>query len=246
MNAVLPAARTPRRLTWSAARAALAALTTATVLVGCSTAEPGGKPNTDRDRTVRILVSANSPEQLILGEIYLQVLAEAGREAELVSESTPQHVDLLAKVRSQEADLVIGCTGTFLDRLDPVRARKLSAEIAADQFADPADQTHREFVGALPGFMDTTHPSSAQGCAEDVLLRKGPDLPESIVPVFSRDLFDREEIFTLTSITRKLTTQDIASLQQELEEESSVSTVVAKWLGYQATTAGSQDLGDVR
>ncbi|HHU68379.1 hypothetical protein [Corynebacterium sp.] len=232
MNAVPSAARTPRRLTWSAARAALAALTTATLLVGCSTAEPARKTNINHDRTVRILVSANSPEQLILGQIYLQVLTEAGREADLVSESTPQPLNRLAKVRAKEADLVIGCTGNFLDRLDPVRARGLSAEIAAGQFEDPADQTHREFVGALPGSMTTTDPSSAEGCAGDVQRRQVPDLPENIVPVFSRDLFDREETAALAAVTRVLTTEEIATLLEKLEEESSVSTVVAEWLGY--------------
>ncbi|AJE32865.1 hypothetical protein B842_05070 [Corynebacterium humireducens NBRC 106098 = DSM 45392] len=214
---------------WSAT---LAAVTLLAGLAGCSTAEPGRSPDPDHERPVRILVSGHSPEQLILGQIYLQVLNEEGREADLISESTPQPLNRLARLREKEVDLVIGCTGNLLHRLDPVRAHELSAEIAAGKVEDPADQTHREFVGALPGSLTTTDPSSAQGCAEDVHLRQVPDLPESIVPVFSRDLFDREETAALAAVTRVLTTEEIASLIEELEKESSVSTVVAEWLGY--------------
>jgi len=229
MNAAPSAARTPRRLVWSAT---LAAVTLLAGLAGCSTAEPGRSPDPDHERPVRILVSGHSPEQLILGQIYLQVLNEEGREADLISESTPQPLNRLARLREKEVDLVIGCTGNLLHRLDPVRAHELSAEIAAGKIEDPADQTHREFVGALPGSLTTTDPSSAQGCAEDVRLGQVPELPESIVPVFSRDLFDREETAALAAVTRVLTTEEIASLIEELEKESSVSTVVAEWLGY--------------
>lgn len=225
MNAAPSAARTPRRLV----SAALAAVT---LLAGCSTAEPGARPDADHSRPVRILVSGNSPEQLILGQIYLQVLIEAGREADLVSEPSPQPLNRLAKLREKQADLVIGCTGSFLERMDPVRARELSAEIAAGEFEDPADQTHREFVGALPGSLTTTDPSSAQGCAEDVRVRRVPDLPENIVPVFSRDLFDREETAALSAVTRVLTTEEIDTLIEEMEKESSASKVVAEWLSY--------------
>ncbi len=232
MPTVPTAARTPMRFMRSAALVTLAGLSTMPLLGGCSIAEPARAPDINHDRPVRVLVSAHSPEQLILGEIYLQVLAEAGREADLVSESSPQPLDRLAQVRSGEADLVIGCTGNFLDRLDPVRARELSAEIAADTVEDPADQTHREFVGVLPGSLTTTNPSSAEGCTEEVDLRETPDLPENIVPVFSRDLFDRDETDALAAVTRLLTTEEIATLRTKLEKEGSVSTVVSEWLSY--------------
>lgn len=197
---------------------------------GCTVEEPGRMKNPNHDRPVRIVVSAHSEERVVLGEIYLQVLQEAERPADLIIEARPH--DRLSLALEQSADLVVGCTGDFLRRLDPHRAVELAAEIAAGEVADPADQTYREFIGALPGTLTAPDPSSAQACADDVETTDAPDLPQSVVPVYQRDLFDREETAAVSGVTRALTTEDIETLVEDARAEGSVSAVVAEYLGY--------------
>lgn len=208
----------------------LATVVAGVAVTGCSVAEPGRTENVNHDRPVRILVSAHSEERILLGEVYLQVLQEAERPANLIIEPNPH--DRLDRVWEQTADLVIGCTGVFLNRLDPVRAEELAGEIADDEFEDPAHQTYREFMGALPGTLTAPDPSSAQGCADEARSNDTPDLPQSIVPVYQRDLFDREEAAAVAGVTRVLTTDEIATLVEDARTEGSVSSVVSEWLGY--------------
>lgn len=213
------------------------AASTALGLVGllslgaCSNAEPERDPNPNHTKAVEISVAANSPEQLILGEVYAQTLEELGRPTNLSIVDSPHTTGRLDRLQSGQTDMVIGCTGVFLHALDPVRAGELAGEIAADEIEDPFDETYREFIGALPGTITSPDPSSAQGCADEALEKGVPDLPQSVVPVYKRDLFDRTEIVELTAVTRLLTTEDLATLIESAAEESSASQAVTAWLG---------------
>ncbi|RSZ65465.1 hypothetical protein EAH68_01515 [Corynebacterium hylobatis] len=200
-------------------------------LSACTAAEPGRDPNPNHTKAVEISVSANSPEQLILGEVYAQTLQELGRSTNLSIVDTPHATSRLDRLRSGETDMIIGCTGVFLHTLDPVRAEELAGEIAADEVEDPFDEAYREFIGALPGNIISPDPSSAQACAEEAREKQAPDLPRSVVPVYKRELFDRTELVELTAVTRLLTTEDIATLVDSAAEESSASRAVAAWLG---------------
>jgi hypothetical protein len=200
-------------------------------LTACSTAEPERDPNPNHTKAVEISVPANSPEQLILGEVYAQTLQELGRSTSLSIVDSIRSTNRLDRLHSGETDMIIGCTGVFLHVLDPTRAEELSAEIAADEIEDPFDETYREFIGALPGTITSPDPSSAQGCAEEAREKQVPDLPQSVVPVYKRDLFSRTEIVELTAVTRLLTTEDLATLLETASEESSASQAVADWLG---------------
>lgn len=206
------------------------ALAGAVSLAGCADAEPGRTPDRDHTRPVVISVSANSPEQLILGEIYLQTLQAQEREVILDLESETEERTRLERLREGDADLVIGCTGMYLSNLDPLRAVDLSAEIEAGDVEDPADTTYREYLGALSGGFTSPDPSSAQGCADIVAREQMPDLPQSIVPTYNRELFDREEQKAITDVTRFLTTDEIATLIEDAREKSSASSVVEAWL----------------
>lgn len=207
------------------------ALAGAVTLAGCSAAEPGRAPDPDHGRPVVISVSGDSPEQLILGEIYLQTLKKQNREVSITLESSPDINTRLERLRQGAADLVIGCTGLYLDNLDPVRASELAAEIEAGEVEDPADSTYREYMGALSGDLTSPDPSSAQGCVFEARQEQLPeDLPQSIVPTYNRDLFNRDERKALTDVTRFLTTDEIAMLIEEAEGSSSAAAAVEAWL----------------
>ncbi|GAB3696980.1 hypothetical protein [Corynebacterium nasicanis] len=206
------------------------ALAGVVTLAGCADAEPARRANPDHTRPVVISVSANSAEQLILGEIYLQTLQKQHREVSLDIEADSEQRTRLERLQEGQADLVIGCTGMYLTDLDPGRAAELAADIEADEVEDPADETYREYLGALSGGFTSPDPSSAQGCAEIVARENMPDLPQSIVPTYSRDLFDRDELKALTDVTRFLTTDEIATLVKEAREKSSASSVVEAWM----------------
>ncbi|QGU04287.1 type 2 periplasmic-binding domain-containing protein [Corynebacterium comes] len=217
-----------------AARAVLPALGLVGImsLAACSTAEPGREDNPDHTRPVRITVSPNSTEQLILGEVYSQVLEETGRSTSLSIGDSPGEVGPLERLRAGETDLVIGCTGFFLHTLDPNRAEELSTAIETGEVEDPSDETYRAFMGALPSQMTSPDPSSAQGCAAEIRDGQAPELPQSVIPVYDRGIFDREELEEVTAVTRFLTTDEIAGLVEATGEGSSVSGAVAEWLGY--------------
>lgn len=200
-------------------------------LGACTAAEPGRDPNPNHTKAVEISVSANSPEQLILGEVYAQTLQELGRATNLSIIDTPHATGRLDRLRSGETDMIIGCTGVFLHRLDPVRAEELAGKIAEDEVEDPFDETYREFIGALPGNIISPDPSSAQACADEAMEKGTPDLPRSVVPLYKRELFNRTELVELTAVTRLLTTGDLTTLLESAAEESSASGAVAAWLG---------------
>lgn len=194
-------------------------------LTACSNAEPGRGTNEDHTRAVRISVSANSPEQQVLGELYSQVLQETGRSTSLIIEDTPREGNRLELLYAAETDLIISCTGLMLHQLDPERAEELSGTI------DP-HETHREYMGALPAHLTAPDPSPAQGCSLDVLEQQVPDLPQSIIPVYRRDLFDRAELKAISSVTYTVTDEELEGLIETAGDRSSVSAAVEEWLGY--------------
>lgn len=201
-------------------------------LTGCTNAEPRGLADPDNTRPVRISVTADSPEQLVLGEVYSQVLQEAGRATSLNMEEPPYGTDRLHQLHAGETDLIIGCTGQLLHQLDRNRAEELSGEIEDGDVENPSDATYRAFMGALPTLVAAPDPSPAQGCADSAPEHRASDLPQSIIPVYVRDLFDREELKEITAVTRFITTSEMEGLIKAAEDESSVSTAVSEWLGY--------------
>lgn len=215
------------------ARRLLAALAlgATTALVACTTAEPAAPPNPVRTRPVDIFVNAHSQEQIVLGEVYHQTFQKLGRASTLNIVTESEGGTGLAELRGGPANFIIGCTGLFLHTIDPARARTLSEEIAAGEVADPAEETWNEFVGSLHSTLTAPDPSPAQGCAEEVFAVAMPDLPQSIVPVYSRSLFNRAELKEITTVTRYLTTGELQELIEETRQESSVSRVVSEWIG---------------
>lgn len=217
-----------RRITrLSAAAVALAGTAT---LVACSNAEPTRDPVHTLSKPVTISVSANSMEEIVLGEIYQQVLEGQGRTANIHVDTREIKRDPIERLRSGAADMIIGCTGSLLFTQNPAEAEAISEEYARGDASPNAgeliDRTYTELIGSLPGGLGAPNPSSAVGCEQQDV----PPIPQNIVPIYHRDLLVRDEEQRINEVTRLLTTGDLAELTEEAHEEESASTAVAEWL----------------
>ncbi|AGF72148.1 hypothetical protein A605_05710 [Corynebacterium halotolerans YIM 70093 = DSM 44683] len=181
-----------------------------------------------------ISVNSSSIGQMVLGEMYQQVLAGEGRQTFLSLENAAAAGDRLARLNENKADLMVGCTGHMLYQLYPEKAREISEEYVARRddpnAGDFSQLTYDEFVGALPGYLAVPDPSSAQGCSQ---ADGTPELPQNIIPIYHKELFDREELKAITEAGRLLTTADLQEMAEEAERRGSVPEVVAEWVASQ-------------
>lgn len=178
----------------------------------------------DERPAVTVGVDSRSPEQLVLGEIYHQILLSQGRQAEIVT-LTPAD-----ELGWGEVSFAITCTGTALRQFDPSGADELSALLAGGTSAaaelTPSEDTYAAAVGVLPGHLMTVDPSPAEGCGgprEDAL-------PENIIPVFQKILFTRGERQGINSATRALTTNDVVEMSEDVAGGAEPQEAVADWL----------------
>lgn len=210
---------------------------TAVSLTACAQNEPVRDVSPLQGKPVTISVNSSSVGQMVLGEMYQQVLMDKGRQTSLSLENEADALDRMGRLTENSADLIIGCTGHMLYQLHPGRAEELSEEFEAGP-ADPnagdlAQLTYDELVGSLPGDVTVTDPSSAQGCsgAPDT-----PDLPQNIVPIFHKELFNRVETKAITEAGRLLTTADLDEMVEEAERRGSIPEVVREWVDAQPIT----------
>lgn len=135
--------------------AALSSLT----LVGCQDPlqrAPGPTP-------AAIGIDARSPEQIVLGNIYQQILNSLGYTASVTDVSGRAETDPVDQLREGDLDVTIACTGPLLERRDSAAAADLRASGMDD--ADLSVATYDALVGTFPAEVGTVDPSPAQGCA---------------------------------------------------------------------------------
>lgn len=207
-----------------------AALVALLSLSACTAAEPARPANPEHDRPVTIVVSGQGTEQIVLGQLYREVLAVTGRHSTLELREELDPAGQLQLLHENRGDLTVSCTGTMLDQLHPQRAGEISDGGGAGEdpnAGDLAQLTYDEFLGALPGYLITTDPSPTQACAGE------GELPQNIVPVFHRELFDRTELKALNEAARLLTDADLTEMIEQVEESTPVADVVEEWVAAQ-------------
>ena len=59
------------------------------------------------------------------------------------------------------------------------------------------------------------------------------ELPQNIVPVFHRELFDRTELKALNEAARLLTDADLTEMIEQVEGSTPVADVVEEWVAAQ-------------
>lgn len=195
----------------------------------CHTAEPHRDINPDRVQPISIGVSQDSMEQKVMAEIYAQALLANDRSAAINVFSRASDTEQIDELIGGSSDLVIGCTGDLLTQGDPRAAAQLEGEVDASS-GNPNDtqinaEVYEALMASLPGSVTASDQSGAQGCSHS-----SADLPQNIVPVFTKMVFNSEERGLISLYTKLVTTEDL----QELVEQSrrgSVSEVVADWMG---------------
>ncbi|APT92808.1 hypothetical protein CPHO_07800 [Corynebacterium phocae] len=206
-----------------------AAVAITLTMSGCQSAQPSSQTNPISDSQVRILVNPDSERELVIGEIYMQSLEASNRSVRLVPIDEPTPEKRIEALLNGQVDLVVGCTGNFLDYLDPVRAGEIEEELRNEPEVqsgkDFLAETHIAMMGALTPNLMTVEPSTAQGC----LGQETTDLPQNYVPIFSKDLFDRAETGIVSSVTKFLAVRDLDWLTAQTKETGSAARVVKKW-----------------
>lgn len=204
----------------------------ATLLAGCTdhiVTEPSAEAS-DRN-SVDIVVDPDETDQVVLGEIYRQMLARAGREATVLKDDKYQSHGDKGRSLNPEGNFYVGCTGDFLNYLNPSEARDISQDYKkAEQDTQPGGEdflarTHIALMSSLPTDLATVEPSGAYGC-EDA----EPELPENFVVVYQKRLFEREEEIAFASLTKFITHKDLSDLAEDAEDKGSVEKAVHEWM----------------
>ncbi len=196
----------------------------ALALGGCAS---GGKA------PVAIGIDPNSPEQVVLGEIYRQVLMNQGRPTSVTA--VPFSGSALEVLKSSQIQFAVTCTGQLLHDESPATAETLLERGPSEEAGEFNDEVYRDAVAIFPSDLRTVDPSPAQGCgasfgAEEAEAGDGDELPQNIIPVFQKGMFDRGEINRLNFATRAMATDDIVELAEDLESGTPLNQVVRDWL----------------
>jgi len=214
------------------ALACAAAVVSATVLAGCTdhvVTEPSAEAS-DR-KSVDIVVDPDETDQVLLGEIYRQALAQSGREVTVVEENKYQSHGDKGRSLNPEGNFYVGCTGDFLNYFNPGEARDISQDYRkSEEDSQPGGEdflarTHIALMSALPTDLATEEPSGAYGC-EDAQ----PELPENFVVLYQKGLFDREEEIAFASLTKFITQKDLSDLAEDAEDKESLEKAVREWM----------------
>lgn len=209
----------------------LGALCGAAVLVAaCSSQIPANDEVPDRTQLLTIAIAPNSYEQVILGEVYKQVLQRKGRDATVVTMAASEDSLLYTLGRSSN-DIVIGCSGRLLHDTNPSKAAELAAQYA--DFKDPTPEqqderretTYKAMVSGLSNGLDAADPSNASGCADAT-----DGLAENFVPIFRSAAVPRETRLMLNNASGAMTTKEVAELVSEAEAGESPKDLVSEYL----------------
>lgn len=209
--------------------AVMAVALSAALTVSCSPAEPHRDINPDRVKPVNIGVSQDSLEQKVLAEIYAQALIDNGRSVAITVFTNSGKTGQVDELVEGDSDLVIGCTGDLLAETDPVTAQEI-AEGVSDS-VNPNDvqlntDVYDSLMASLPGSVTATDQSGAQGCSDSATEK----LPQNIVPVFTKTVFDDAERGMLAGYTKFITTEQLTELVENAEDSGSVTEAVSEWM----------------
>ncbi|WP_143110057.1 hypothetical protein [Corynebacterium sp. NML140438] len=182
-----------------------------------------------RGSIVKIGIDSSEPEQVVLGEIYYEIIKAMGHSAGVVPLNDVYDRNAAELLQEEDVDLVVACSGDLLGSLDPHGAKALESDIAHDRLEgeDPSEATFDRLAGALPGNIQTVDPSPAQGCASKVELAH---LPNSIIPLFHKSKFARKEVRRINAMTRVISTTQLEEMSEEVAQGKQPRFVTADWL----------------
>lgn len=226
-------------MTWTGVKCAVAGLIAvvgATGLVACGGSgtdrfEPGKPEIRDAQETIHISVDPDSPQQWVLSKLYETVFDNRQRFA--VLRLDPDFLDApFGGLNDGTADLVVGCTGAFLEAVNPVLATELTEEyITALEVGDTdlnsgewRDRTYAALLASLPEHLAAGDPSNAESC------EGANDLPQNVVPIFRKPVFVRSDREILNWASGAITTEELQKLVDIANEEGRSAEVVEAFI----------------
>lgn len=189
---------------------------------------------------VKIAADESDPEQMVLAEIYRQLVELDGREVGIVDRRFADDSAKLDVLQTREADLAVMCVGSLVVSANPGEAealeeKKKEAGETDSNDVDLALATYDAAVATLPGAFTTVDPSPAEGCSDS----EHAGLPQNIIPVYAAGLFDRGVRNAMNKATRALSTDDLKELVEKTEEDGDPAAAVNAWM-LEKTGMGSE------
>lgn len=189
---------------------------------------------------VMIAADPSDPEQMVLAEIYRQILELEGRQVGLIGQKMTDPADKFELLQSHEANLAVFCVGDFVEAENHPEYVKLTSmlkgvednnNVTDANNADLELATYDAAVATLPGRLVTVDPSPAQGCGVATAPEgSAPRLPQNIIPVFEAGLFDRGMRQAINKTTRAMNTEDLAKLVEQTKRDGNPRGAVNEWL----------------
>lgn len=210
----------------------VAAIVIAASAAAACAPEPAAVDHPEETAPIRVAVDPANTEQRVMGELYTRSLVRHGRQAYIdLNIQNPPSIETLT---SGESDLMVGCTGSILNELNPQLAEQLSKQYVADQKAGKVDKNsgtwrdkvNKEMVGSLPGSLAAPNPSDTKGCEH----YDGPELPQNLVPIYRKPMLDRHSREVVNEVTGNISQNDLKQLKNEVDRTSSVSAAVEPYL----------------
>lgn len=171
-----------------------------------------------------------SSEQVVLVEIYRQIIALDGQDVVVAGPSMPSSGDRLDVLLAKEADLAVMCVGELVTDANPGEAGQLLRQAKEHEGTTNDDEldlaTYDAAVATLPADLMTLDPSPAHGCGAE----EGEGLPQNVIPVFKTGLFDRGVRSAMSQVTRALNTGDLEDMVADVESGEDPAATVNTWM----------------
>ncbi|WJY66149.1 hypothetical protein CAQUA_07265 [Corynebacterium aquatimens] len=218
------------------------AVVPALMLTGCTKID--SESSTDRLKprnAVTIAANPASEEQMVLAEIYRQVLELADRQVGIVGLRMDTSEERLEALRQNDATLTVVCTGAVAESMNRAELKEIVASEGEDG-SDTVKPMSEDMVNAvydvaLATFARdwaTVDPSPAEACSTEPGVAEedseGSKLPQNVIPVFNTNDFDRGERGAMNAVTRALNTEDLNELVEESKKTGKRAKLVNEWM----------------
>lgn len=191
------------------------------------------EPPSESQSTVKIAVDPTDEEQMVLAEIYRQIIQFDGRAVGIIPMELADDSTKLDVLLAGEANFAVMCAGSLVTQTNPGEASELNRAVAdaaeeghSDNVEDIPLATYDAAVASLPTVLRTIDPSPAESCAN----QEHGDLPNNIIPVFKAQLFERGVLRAMNKATRALNTEELDELVKESAKDPDPSHVVNEWI----------------
>lgn len=187
---------------------------------------------------VVIAADPSIEEQMVLAEMYRQVLELDGREVLLVGRELKTNTEQIDTLMRGDADLTVVCTGTLVVETNPSDIGELQKKVDADEGGNNdlelLTAVYDAAIATLPSAFTTTDPSPAEGCAGMIdgeeAEKEMEGWPRNIIPIIRKSEFDRIGQGAVNAISRALSTEDLDEIVEKSKQGQNRARLVNEWM----------------